>query len=115
MKKTFGTLPDGRRAYLYQISVGQVSASITDFGATLVQLHVPDKNGQVADVVLDVSKSVTKLCRCLSIIIPTISTAVLTAMPIGCGQLKSTRKTVSVSACKVQMGIRECPEMRRST
>lgn len=52
MKKPFGTLSDGQSAYLYEISCGEIIARITDFGATLVQLHVPDSKGNVADVVL---------------------------------------------------------------
>ena len=52
MKKSFGTLPGGRETFLYTISCGGISAGITDFGAALVSLNVPDKNGNVDDVVL---------------------------------------------------------------
>ena len=52
MKKPFGVLPDGRQASLYTISCGAMTADITDYGATLVRLFVPDKNGVLADVVL---------------------------------------------------------------
>lgn len=51
-KQSFGFLPDGREAYLYTISCGSLTASVTDFGATLVRLLVPDARGQVRDVVL---------------------------------------------------------------
>lgn len=51
-KKSFGILPDGREASLYTISCGVMQAQITDFGATLVRLYVPDRDGNPADVVL---------------------------------------------------------------
>ena len=52
MKKTFGVLPSGEQASLYTISCGMLTATVTDYGAHLVSLYVPDKNGNVADVVL---------------------------------------------------------------
>jgi len=52
MKKDFGRLPDGSAASLYTISRGPITATVTDVGATLVSLLVPDAKGQVADVVL---------------------------------------------------------------
>ncbi len=52
MKEIFGTLPTGQTAHLYTISCGQLMAKISDLGATLVQLHVPDSQGNLADVVL---------------------------------------------------------------
>ena len=52
MAKSFGTLPNGKEATLYTISCGSITADITDYGATLVRLWVPDKDGCVADVVL---------------------------------------------------------------
>ena len=52
MKKTFGILPSGDEATLYTISCGGVTADITDYGAHLVSLLVPDAKGQMADVVL---------------------------------------------------------------
>ncbi len=52
LKKEFGTLKNGQKANLYQISWGQITARISDYGATLVQLFVPDKNGNAADVLL---------------------------------------------------------------
>lgn len=48
----FGVLPTGEEAHLYTISCGQLTASITDYGATLVRLWVPDRDGNLADVVL---------------------------------------------------------------
>ena len=52
MKEFFGTLPDGQTASLYTISCGKLTASITDLGATLVRLMVPDSKGIPGDVVL---------------------------------------------------------------
>ena len=52
MKEFFGTLPDGRQAHLYTISCGGLTAAVTDYGASLVRLLVPDAAGNTADVVL---------------------------------------------------------------
>lgn len=52
MKTPFGTIPSGEQASLYTIKNEHITAAITDFGATLVSLWVPDKSGNVADVVL---------------------------------------------------------------
>ena len=48
----FGQLPDGKQAHLYRLRCGSLEAAITDFGATLVSLLVPDKDGHLDDVVL---------------------------------------------------------------
>ena len=55
MKKAFGTLPGGQTAYTYTISLGKFSAEICDYGASLVRLYVPDKDGNLSDVVLGYS------------------------------------------------------------
>ena len=52
MKRPFGVLPSGQQTYVYTISCGAVTAEISDYGATLVRLYVPDSKGQLADVVL---------------------------------------------------------------
>jgi len=52
MKEFFGNLPSGEETFLYTISCGSLSAAVSDYGATLVKLFVPDKNGRLADVVL---------------------------------------------------------------
>lgn len=52
MTENFGILPTGEEANLYTISCGKLTASITNCGAALVKLLVPDANGSVADVVL---------------------------------------------------------------
>ena len=51
-KEPFGSLPSGEQAFLYTISRGAMTAQITDFGATLVRLYVPDQKGKTEDVVL---------------------------------------------------------------
>ena len=52
MKEKFGCLPTGEQTYLYSIKNGSMEAYISDFGATLVRLYVPDREGNRADVVL---------------------------------------------------------------
>ena len=52
MQTDFGQLEEGRIVSLYTISRGRLTAKISDLGATLVELWVPDKNGDLADVVL---------------------------------------------------------------
>ena len=50
--KPFGVLPTGEQAHLYTIRCGNMEAAITDFGAILVNLMVPDKDGKLDDIVL---------------------------------------------------------------
>ena len=52
MQKEFGRLPDGSTAYLYTIRSGKLEAHISDLGATIQRLYVPDANGALSDVVL---------------------------------------------------------------
>lgn len=51
-KELFGTRSDGRQAWLYTISSGNITAVLSDHGATLVRLFVPDRNGNADDIVL---------------------------------------------------------------
>ena len=51
-KTSFGFLPNGQEASLYTIALGDMQASVSDYGAVLVKLLVPDATGKVADVVL---------------------------------------------------------------
>lgn len=52
-KKEFGVTKDGRQAYLYTISADNgMEAAVTDFGAILVKLIVPDAGGEKKDLVL---------------------------------------------------------------
>jgi len=49
----FGNLPDGREVNIYSLTNSKgYTAKVTDFGAKLVSLVVPDKNGKLADVIL---------------------------------------------------------------
>ena len=52
MKTCFGTLSNGEIASLYTIRAGRFTATVSDYGATLISLLVPDRNGVCADVVL---------------------------------------------------------------
>lgn len=52
MKRSFGFRADGKEAFLYTITGGGLRAELSDHGATLVKLFVPDKKGNLADVVL---------------------------------------------------------------
>ena len=49
----FGKMPDGRTVTLYKVSnANGLTAQITDYGAILVSLRVPDHNGNLDDIVL---------------------------------------------------------------
>ena len=51
--REFGKLKDGRNASLYVLrNTNGMAAAVTDYGATLVKLITPDKNGDLRDVVL---------------------------------------------------------------
>ena len=51
--RPFGTTADGRAATLFTLTNADgVVVRITDFGATVTELHVPGKTGETADVVL---------------------------------------------------------------
>lgn len=52
VKKEFGKNSKGEQAYFYEITnEAGMKAIVTDFGATLHSLYVPDKDGQLRDVV----------------------------------------------------------------
>lgn len=52
-KVLFGRLPDGRGAHLFTLrNVAGMVVQITDFGATIVSITVPDRNGTFADIAL---------------------------------------------------------------
>lgn len=63
MTKFFGFLPNGERAGLYTISSGTLTAQVTDYGANLVRLLVPDREGRLADVVLGFDTAAEYLTR----------------------------------------------------
>jgi aldose 1-epimerase len=51
--RVFGKTPDGRDAHLYTLSnKAGMEVVITDYGATVVSIKVPDRNGKIGDVVL---------------------------------------------------------------
>ena len=55
--KSFGNAPDGTEVTLYSIKNDNgFTAEVTNFGAILVNLLVPDKDGTMADVVLGFDK-----------------------------------------------------------
>jgi aldose 1-epimerase len=50
---TFGTTSDGKTAQLFTITnANGLTATITEYGATLVGLETPDKDGNLADITL---------------------------------------------------------------
>lgn len=52
-ERKFGRTGDGQEAHLYILKNGNgVSAEVTDYGAALVSVKVPDKDGKLRDVVL---------------------------------------------------------------
>jgi aldose 1-epimerase len=48
----FGKAPDGHAVEVYTLSSGQVEARVITYGAKLISVRAPDRNGRVADVVL---------------------------------------------------------------
>ncbi|MFD1768620.1 aldose epimerase family protein [Sphingobacterium suaedae] len=50
--KTFDTQIDGKDVRLFSLKNGDISVSLTNYGARLVSLHVPDKSGNLTDVIL---------------------------------------------------------------
>ena len=49
----FGCLKDGTHARLYRIkNANGIEMALTDLGGIIVELKIPDKNGQMADIVL---------------------------------------------------------------
>ena len=52
----FGTLPDGSAVTIYTLKSPQVELRVMTFGARVVSLTTPDRNGKMADVVLGYDK-----------------------------------------------------------
>ena len=51
--RDYGALPDGRIAELYTLTnANGLKATLTDYGAILVSMEVPDRDGKLADVTL---------------------------------------------------------------
>ena len=57
MRESFGVLPNGSEAFLYTISCGGLTATVTNYGAALTGLTAPDRRGALADVVLGFSSA----------------------------------------------------------
>lgn len=56
-KALFGTMENGTEIYLYTLDNGKgMRAQVMNYGAILVRLYVPDKNGTIEDVVLGYDK-----------------------------------------------------------
>ena len=51
-KTPFGKTKDGTAVELYTLTGGGLTAKVTTYGGILTELHVPDKAGKTADVVL---------------------------------------------------------------
>ncbi len=48
--ESYGKMPDGREVNIYTLTNGKLSARVTEFGAILVSLEAPDKNGKSQDI-----------------------------------------------------------------
>jgi aldose 1-epimerase len=52
-EEVFGSTPDGKQVNIYTLTnTNGITAKVTNYGATLTSLIVPDKNGEPADVIL---------------------------------------------------------------
>ena len=52
-KTDFGSLPDGRATALYTLTnANGLLVKITDFGGIITEIHAPDRDGKLADIVL---------------------------------------------------------------
>ncbi len=52
-RQSFGKLDDGREARLFTlVNAHGLRARVSDFGATLVSMETPDRNGELADITL---------------------------------------------------------------
>ena len=51
-KMDFGKTPDGKAVELYTLSNGRITAKVITYGGIVTELHVPDRQGKTADVVL---------------------------------------------------------------
>ena len=50
--RVFGTLEDGRTTHLHTLRAPGIAVTVADYGATLVSLDVPDRDGRMGGVVL---------------------------------------------------------------
>jgi aldose 1-epimerase len=54
-RQVFGVLGNGKEVSLYRLTAGNLSLTLTDFGATWVSLYAPDAAGRMDDVILGYS------------------------------------------------------------
>jgi aldose 1-epimerase len=50
--EVFGELPSGRKVNIYTLSSGDIELGVIEYGAAIVSLKVPDRDGEKADIVL---------------------------------------------------------------
>ena len=51
-RQPFGTTPDGTAASRFVLTAGSACVAVTDYGATLLSVEVPDRDGRAGDVLL---------------------------------------------------------------
>ena len=51
MKKDFGSVKEGKATLWVMENSSGMKVAVTDYGATVTEIHVKDKNGKLADVV----------------------------------------------------------------
>lgn len=49
---SFGTLPNNQEVTIFELSCGDVCVHVSNLGATLVSILMPDRSGSIADIVL---------------------------------------------------------------
>ncbi|MDR2480255.1 MAG: galactose mutarotase, partial [Treponema sp.] len=54
-KKTFGVLSSGKKAALYTLEAGDLTLTLTNYGAHWAALTVPSRKGPAADILLGYS------------------------------------------------------------
>lgn len=54
--KQFGTLQDGREAQLFTLSNNKITVKISNYGAIITEIDMPNKNGSMANVVCGFDK-----------------------------------------------------------
>lgn len=63
-KSIFGKCPEGQEIYLYTLTNAKgMQAAVTNLGAALVKLMVPDRDGNISDVVLGYDKAEDYCCN----------------------------------------------------
>lgn len=51
--KLFGTTKNGQKAHLYTVTSGDYQLTVSDYGATIIELLVPDRDNKVENIVLN--------------------------------------------------------------